>query len=233
MKNNNPDSIREMFDRISPRYVLINKIMTFGQDRYWRKELVRLSGLKTGDDFLDVATGTGDVIHEIFRAGYELKRVTGLDFSHGMLEVARGRFKGVSKVEWIEGDALRLPFGDEEFDVVTSAYLMRNAGDIYSAFAEQFRVLKPGGRIACLDTTPPGNTVLKPFINFYLLKIIPLIGTLFAGSRSAYTYLPETTKAFKSADEIQAIMTESGFSGVSFKKYMFGTISIHYGEKND
>ena len=232
MKNNTPENIKEMFNRISPRYVLINKIMTFGRDRYWRNELIRYSGLKDGQTFLDVATGTGDVILELLSRGFRFKRVVGLDFSRGMLEVARSRFKGISKVEWIEGDALRLPFSDNEFDVVTSAYLMRNAGDIYCAFREQFRVLKPGGRIACLDTTPPGKSVLKPFINFYLLKIIPLIGTLFGGSRSAYTYLPETTKAFKSAEGIQAIMEKTGFVRVSYRKYMFGTIAIHRGEKD-
>ncbi|MCF6334259.1 MAG: class I SAM-dependent methyltransferase [Spirochaetales bacterium] len=103
MKGKNPDRIREMFDKISPKYVLINKLMTFGQDRYWRNELIRLSGLKDGDNFLDVATGTGDVILEIFKRGFSLNRIAGLDFSTGMLEVARKRIRESYKVEWIEG----------------------------------------------------------------------------------------------------------------------------------
>jgi len=238
MKKEDPDSIKEMFNKISPRYVLMNKLMTFGKDRYWRRELIRFAGLKDGDSLLDVATGTGDVIIEVIRGGIKPDRSIGLDFSVGMLGVARSRLNtsphrqpNRQTVEWIEGDALHLPFKDNDFDVVTSAYLMRNAGDAAAAFTEQYRVLKPGGRIACLDTTPPRRTIISPLINFYLIKIIPLLGSLVAGSKSAYTYLPETTKAFNTANELKETMTETGFEKVSYKKYMFGTIAIHWGEK--
>ena len=97
---------------------------------------------------------------------------------------------------------------------------MRNAGDIDAAFTEQYRVLKPGGRVACLDTTPPAKTIMAPFINFYLIKTIPLLGTLISGNKSAYTYLPETTKAFKTAEELKEIMIKTGFKKVSWKKSM-------------
>jgi demethylmenaquinone methyltransferase/2-methoxy-6-polyprenyl-1,4-benzoquinol methylase len=198
--------------------------------------------LKDGNRLLDVATGTGDVIIEAIRRGIKLDRSAGLDFSVGMLTVARSRLNtsphrqanrepNRQTVEWIEGEALHLPFKDNDFDVVTSAYLMRNVGDVAAAFTEQYRVLKPGGKVACLDTTPPRRTIMSPFINFYLIKIIPLLGSLVAGSKSAYTYLPETTKAFKSADELKEVMIKTGFERVSYKKYMFGTIAIHWGEK--
>ncbi len=242
MKKENPDSIKEMFNKISPRYVLMNKLMTFGQDRRWRRELIRLAGLKDGNRLLDVATGTGDVIIEAMDSKIKLESSTGLDFSVGMLAVARSRLNTPAHrqanrepnrktVVWIEGDALHLPFNNNDFDVVTSAYLMRNVGDVAAAFTEQYRVLKPGGKVACLDTTPPRRTIMAPFINFYLIKIIPLLGSLVAGSKSAYTYLPETTKAFKSADELKEVMIKTGFERVSYKKYMFGTIAIHWGEK--
>ncbi len=244
MAKEDPDNIKEMFNKISPRYVLMNKLMTFGQDRRWRRELIRRSGLKDGNSLLDVATGTGDVIIEAIQKGIKLDKGTGLDFSSGMLDVARERFAALSQrqpetepklktVEWIEGDALKLPFNNTNFDVVTSAYLMRNVGDINAAFSEQYRVLKPGGRVACLDTTPPAKTIMLPFINFHLTKIIPLLGTLISGNKTAYTYLPETTKAFKTAEELKATMVKTGFEKVSYKKYMFGTIAIHWGRKTD
>ncbi|MDA3938911.1 MAG: bifunctional demethylmenaquinone methyltransferase/2-methoxy-6-polyprenyl-1,4-benzoquinol methylase UbiE [Spirochaetia bacterium] len=239
MRKENPDSIKDMFNKISPRYVLMNKLITFGQDRRWRRELIRLSGLKHGNRLLDVATGTGDVIIEALQMGIKLERSTGLDFSSGMLNIAHSRYENLSKqkrpnftiVEWIEGDALKLPFKNTSFDIVTSAYLMRNAGDINTAFSEQYKVLNPGGKVACLDTTPPVKSNMSPFINFYLLKIIPILGSLISGNKSAYTYLPETTKAFKTAEEIKEIMIKTGFQKVSYRKYMFGTIAIHWGEK--
>ena len=242
MKKESADNIKEMFNRISTRYIIMNKLMTFGRDSYWRKELIRLVSLKDGDKLLDVATGTGDVIKEAIGSKVKLDKCTGVDFSIGMLEVAKLRFSSLSgkhayklisvhKVEWIEGDAFHLPFKGSDFDVVTSAYLMGNVGDVAAAFTEQYRVLKPGGRAACLDTTPPIKTIMSPFINFYLLKIIPLLGAFISGHKSAYTYLPETTKSFKTADELKEIMTETGFEKNSYKKYMFGTIVIHWGEK--
>ena len=243
MKKESTNNIKEMFNRISSRYIIMNKLMTFGRDSYWRKELIRLVSLKDGDKLLDVATGTGDVIKAAMAGKVKFDRCTGVDFSIGMLEVAKSRFSSspgrhipnklinVQEVEWIEGDALDLPFNNNDFDVVTSAYLMRNAGDVDAAFTEQYRVLKPGGRVACLDTTPPVKTIMSPFINFYLVKIIPLLGSLVAGSKSAYTYLPETTKAFKTAEELKEIMIKTGFKKVSWKKYMFGTIAIHWGVK--
>lgn len=246
MVKENTNNIKEMFNKISPRYVLMNKLMTFGQDRRWRRELIRLSGLKDGNRLLDVATGTGDVIIEAIHRGIKPDKSAGLDFSSGMLDVARSRFAALPRrtlnsepdrqqkkeqVEWIEGDALKLPFKNTNFDVVTSAYLMRNVGDVDAAFTEQYRVLTPGGRVACLDTTPPAKSIMSPFINFYLVKIIPLLGSLISGNKSAYTYLPETTKAFKTAEELKKTMIKTGFEKVSYKKYMFGTIAIHWGEK--
>jgi demethylmenaquinone methyltransferase / 2-methoxy-6-polyprenyl-1,4-benzoquinol methylase len=236
MENRNSDSIKtrnnikNMFDQISPRYVLMNKLMTFGQDRQWRKQVVKFADINSGSMLLDVATGTGDVIIEAFKQGIQLKNSAGVDFSAGMLAVAKTRLDS-SAIKWIKADALDLPFKADRFDAVTSAYLMRNAVNIKTALSEQFRVLKRGGKIVCLDTTPPGKTLLSPLINFYSLKIIPLLGALIASSKAAYTYLPETTKNFKTADELKDMMMEAGFKKVSYKKYMFGTIAIHWGAK--
>ncbi|MDM8535133.1 bifunctional demethylmenaquinone methyltransferase/2-methoxy-6-polyprenyl-1,4-benzoquinol methylase UbiE [Desulfobacterales bacterium HSG17] len=228
MKKRN--NIKNMFDQISPRYVLMNKLMTFGQDRYWRKQLIKFAGIKDGDRLLDVATGTGDVIIEGFEQNIQLKDSVGLDFSAGMLSVAKSRLD-ILQIQWMQADALELPFKNSKFNAVTSAYLMRNAINIKTALTEQFRVLKPSGKIACLDTTPPRKTLISPLIDFYFLKIIPLLGALIASSKAAYTYLPETTKNFKTADELKEMMIQAGFQDVSYKKYMFGTIAIHWGIK--
>lgn len=219
-----------MFDQISHRYVLMNKLMTFGRDRYWRKQLIRFAGIEKGDWLLDVATGTGDVIIQAVEEGTALNRSTGVDFSSGMLTIAKSRLD-TPEIDWIRADALDLPFKNSQFDAVTSAYLMRNAIAIETALTEQFRMLKPGGKMACLDTTPPAKTKLSPLIDFYFLKIIPLLGAFIASSKTAYTYLPETTKNFKTADELMEMMIKAGFEKVSYKKYMFGTIAIHWGRK--
>jgi len=230
MENSSREKIQDMFDQISSRYVLMNKLMTFGRDRYWRKQLVKYAGIKNRDQILDVATGTGDVIIEAVEQGLKLGNSAGVDFSAGMLSIAKTRLDK-KEIMWIQADALELPFEKGCFDAVTSAYLMRNAVNIETALAEQFRVLKAGGRIACLDTTPPRKTLFSPFIDFYFLTIIPLLGALIASSKTAYTYLPETTKSFKTADELEIMMIHAGFENVSYKKYMFDTIAIHWGMK--
>ncbi|MCP4671643.1 MAG: bifunctional demethylmenaquinone methyltransferase/2-methoxy-6-polyprenyl-1,4-benzoquinol methylase UbiE [Desulfobacula sp.] len=226
----NRNNIKSMFDQISPRYVLMNKLMTFGQDRQWRKQLIKFAGLKDGDRLLDVATGTGDVIIKAVEQKIQLKDSVGLDFSAGMLSVAKSRLD-IPQIQWMQADALELPFKNNQFNAVTSAYLMRNAINIKTALTEQFRVLKPGGKIACLDTTPPKKTLISPLIDFYFLKIIPLLGALIASSKAAYTYLPETTKNFKTAQELKEMMIQAGFQDVFHKKYMFGTMAIHWGTK--
>lgn len=222
------EKIREMFDSIAGDYDRMNRIMTFGLDRKWRRFVVSRAGLSDGMALLDIATGTGDIAFEALRR-FDLE-VTGLDFSSSMLEIARVRDRE-GKVRWIQGDALKLPFGDGSFDAVTSGYLMRNVGDIGGAFAEQYRVLKEGGTVVCLDTTPPGGNIFSPFVRLYLKMLIPLLGRILAGNRGAYAYLTESTVKFKSPGEIRAIMESCGFRSVSIKKFMFGTIAIHCGIK--
>jgi len=137
-------------------------------------------------------------------------------------------------VQWCGADALNLPFPDNTFDAVASGYLMRNVIDIERTLAEQLRVLKPGGRVVILDSSPPPRNTLRPFILIHLKFIIPLLGRIIGGKNAAdaYRYLPESTQAFKTPEELAELMRAAGIKNVQFKKFMLGTICVHWGTKN-
>jgi demethylmenaquinone methyltransferase/2-methoxy-6-polyprenyl-1,4-benzoquinol methylase len=221
--------VQGMFDRIAGRYTLMNRLMTFGQDMRWRRFVVRQARLKPGAKLLDLATGTGDIAFEALRQTPGVQAVGG-DFSLGMMMVGRQQPLG-DEVDWSGADALNLPFPDNTFDAVTAGYLIRNVVDIPRAFAEQRRVLRPGGRVVILDTSPPPNNLLRPFILFHLRCVIPLLGRLVSGNPEAYRYLPESTQAFKTPDELAALMCAAGFQNVGYQRFMFGTMAVHWGEK--
>lgn len=223
--------VQGMFDRIAARYNRMNRLMTFGQDMRWRRFVIRQAKLTPGSRLLDLATGTGDIAFEALRQVPGVQ-VVGGDFSLGMMKVGRHLPLG-DKVGWSGADALNLPFPDNTFDAVTAGYLIRNVIDIPRAFAEQRRVLKPSGRIVILDTTPPPNNLLRPFILIHLRYVIPLLGRLISGNPDAYKYLPESTQAFKTPDELAALMRASGFVNVAYRRFMFGTMAVHWGEKRE
>ncbi len=219
--------VRSMFGRIARRYNLMNRLMTFGRDRAWRRYVVQQAALPTGGYLLDVGVGTGDIALEALTQDSSAK-VTGADFTPAMMSVGRRRHGG-QRVRWVCADALALPFPAGSFDAVTSGYLMRNVGDVLSAFREQVRVVRPGGRIVCLDTTPPPPGPLRPLVRFYLRAVIPLLGRLVAGDAPAYAYLPASTQAFKTPDELAAIMRKVGLVDVRYRRFMLGTMAVHVG----
>jgi demethylmenaquinone methyltransferase/2-methoxy-6-polyprenyl-1,4-benzoquinol methylase len=223
------DYVQKMFDRVAKRYNLMNRVMTGWQDQRWRRFVIRLAQLKPGDKLLDLATGTGDIAFEALKAVPNIQ-VIGGDFSLGMMYVGMEQPLG-DRVGWSGADALNLPFPPNTFDALTAGYLMRNVIDIPRAFAEQLRVLKPGGRVVILDTSPPPNNLLKPFIVAYLRYGIPTLGRLISGNSDAYQYLPESTQKFKTPDELAALMQQAGFVNVQYKLFMFGTMAVHWGEK--
>ncbi len=219
--------VQGMFARIAGRYDLMNRLMTGGQDVRWRRLVVDMAQLPAGGRLLDLGTGTGDLALEALRRDARLLAVGG-DFTLAMMRVGRRRPDGAS-VRWAGIDALSLPFADGQFDAVTSGYLMRNVADVRQAWAEQRRVLKPGGRVVCLDTTPPPRNLLRPFVNFHLHVVIPALGRLVVGASDAYTYLPDTTENFLRAEHLAERMGEAGFRDVHFRRLMFGTMAIHWG----
>jgi demethylmenaquinone methyltransferase/2-methoxy-6-polyprenyl-1,4-benzoquinol methylase len=222
-------SIRIMFGGIAGKYDLMNRLMTFGQDQVWRRWVVRMANPPLGGRLLDAGTGTGRIGQEVLKS-YPATRVTGSDFSLEMMQAGKRRHAG-GGMFWCAGDALCLPFKDESFDVVTSGYLIRNVEDAGMAFSEQVRVLKTGGRVVCLDTSPPPNTLLKPFIVFFLTHIIPLLGQIISRNRSAYTYLPESTQTFYTPDALATVMQRAGLTNIFHRSFMLGTIAIHVGTK--
>jgi len=221
--------VREMFGRISGRYDLMNRLMTFGQDRSWRWYVVKKAALPKGGRLLDVGTGTGDIALEALRRDPTLS-VTAMDFSFRMMQVGRRRPAG-QKVFWCHADALQLPFPDARFDAVTSGYLVRNVIDVRQAFEEQMRVVRPGGRVVCLDTSPVPLNALRPFILFHLKVVIPLLGYLLTRNRAAYMYLPESTQAFMTPDQLASIMRSVGLKDVSYRRFMLGTMAVLTGRR--
>ncbi len=220
------DYVQSMFTRIAARYDLMNRLMTAGQDVRWRRQVIQLARLAPGEHLLDLGAGTGDLSREALRQ-QPLARVTTADFTLEMMRVGQR----LGPLDWSAADALHLPFSAQSFDAVVSGFLMRNVSDVGQALGEQYRVLKPGGRIVILDTTRPGRSLLSPFIWLHMHVVIPALGGLLSGVREAYSYLPDSTEGFLTAEALRDRIQAAGFHTVDFRRLMFGTIAIHWGEK--
>lgn len=224
-----PDTVRAMFDRIVPRYDLMNHVMTFGMDFRWRA-LVAERAAAMGDRVLDVATGTGDVAFAIRDAG--ARDVTGLDFSPEMIAAAdaKGRARG-SDIDFLIGNAMQLPFPDGTFDACTVSFGLRNMPDYGAAIAEMTRVLRPGGRFICLEMTPYRKPVLGRLFSFYFHRIVPLVGRLLTGSSSAYRYLPRSVDSFPTSTQMIMLMRAAGLTTTHVTFLGGGTVAVHTGIK--
>lgn len=218
-----------MFDAIAGSYDLMNRVMTLGQDQRWRRFVVERAGDPGNGTTLDLATGTGDIA-ALSRRMHPGSTVVGGDFSINMLAEARKRFGG-SEISWQAMDANCLPYGDGVFDSVTFGYLLRNVEDVVGVLREVKRVLKKDGRVVCLDTTPPARNLLYPCIQLYLRFFIPLLGRMIAKDQEAYSYLTGSTMNFHSAEDLARAFEEAGFAGVGYKKFMLGTVAVHWGVK--
>ena len=221
--------VRAMFGEIAEQYDLLNRLMTFGRDRVWRRCVVRAADLPAKGSLLDAGAGTGAIALDALENNPSL-RIACADVTLEMMLLGRKKQKG-RKITWTAADALALPFKDACFDAVTSGYLIRNVGDPVNAFREQARVVKPGGRVVCLETSPPPAGPLQPALLFFLNRVIPLLGQIVSGNRSAYTYLPQTTQNFLPPEKVAAIMRSAGLTDIRYQRFMFGTIAIHAGVK--
>jgi demethylmenaquinone methyltransferase / 2-methoxy-6-polyprenyl-1,4-benzoquinol methylase len=223
--------VRDMFTRIAHRYDLMNRLMTAGQDVHWRREVIRRAKVPSGGYVLDLGAGTGDLAREALRQVPDCYPVA-VDLTLEMMRVGRARIRSIDGIiEWVSSDALALPFPEHTFEVAVSGFLLRNVIDIERTLAEQYRVLKPGGRMVALDTTQPSENLLTPLIRFHLDTVIPKMGSWLAGDKEAYRYLPETTSNFLPAERLAVLIQQVGFQDTGFRRLMFGMVAIHWGRK--
>ena len=217
-----PDDVRSMFDRIAPVYDLMNRAMTMGLDRRWRRLAAR-AVVRPGDDVLDACCGTGDLALAAREAG---GKAVGVDFSERMLARAR---RESDEIEWVRADALALPFADGAFDAATVGFGIRNLADLEAGLRELARVLTPGGRLACLEITRPRGA-LRPFFRLWFDGLVPLAGKLLPGG-AAYSYLPASVRRFPGPEDLAAAMERSGFAAVSWRLLGGGIVALHVGTR--
>lgn len=227
------EDVQSMFNRISGRYDLMNRVMTLGIDKRWRNAAVRAARIDPSSRALDVCCGTGDITFLLAEAGAE--HVVGADFSDGMLDQARKRQANYrdpvarERIEFVQGDALKLPFDDNSFDAITVSFGVRNVEDIAQAFREFARVGRPGARVVCLEITRPKSKIANGFYDVWFDRIVPTMGALISRDREAYTYLPESTKTFPRPPKLREIMQSAGIADVSWKMYGGGIVALHRG----
>ena len=212
------DSVRAMFDRIAPVYDAMNRTMTAGLDRRWRR-LSAEAVVRPGDAVLDACCGTGDLAIACARAG---GRVTGLDFSERMLERARQK---APELAWVSGGLLSLPFADATFDAATVGFGVRNVDDLERALRELRRVLRDGGRLGILEITRPRG-LLAPFYRFWFDGIVPLLGKLLPGG-AAYSYLPASVRRFPGPEDLAGLIAAAGFAEVRYRTFAGGIVALH------
>jgi ubiquinone/menaquinone biosynthesis methyltransferase len=232
--------VHDLFSRIAPRYDLINDLQSLGLHRHWKRRVILLARAQPGQRALDLCCGTGDLALGLARQGAQ---VTGLDFSKQMLERAVQRTSGMeswraesgqaacSRPRFVCGDAQRLPFSDNSFDVVTVGYGLRNLANWDTGLCEMRRVARPGGRLVVLDFGKPDNPVWRSLYFGYLRLCVPCLGRIFCGSADAYAYILESLKHYPAQHGVGAKMAELGLANVRVVSLLGGAMSINYGEK--
>lgn len=229
-----PDSaaraIREMFSTIAPRYDLLNHLLSANIDKlWWRRTARAFASILARPDaqVLDLCCGTGDMAFALRRESARAK-IMGADFSHTMLVLAAKKTSSAHPVRWIEADALRLPFRDQSFDLITSAFGFRNLADYDRGLREIVRVLRPGGECGILEfSEPPG--FLGKIYDVYFKSILPRIGSMISGDKGAYSYLPASVERFPEPPEMLERMRQAGFREVSRTPYTFGIAGLYRG----
>ncbi len=222
-----------LFARISPRYDLMNTLITGGMHHRWKRKTAALTAQGQEGLALDIATGTGDLAFALARRP-EVSHAVGVDLLPEMLAVGRlkSRASGLNgRVTLVAGDAVSLPFPDGRFACATAGFSLRNMPDLPQALAEMVRVVRPGGRVTTLELTPMGRGLRARFFRLYFHGLVPLMGQLIAGDRTAYTYLPQSVDYFLEANRLAGLFREAGLVDVGFLSLGFGAVALHYGIK--
>lgn len=227
--------VRTMFDNIAPAYDFMNRAMTFGIDRIWRRKAVGMLAGKKPVRILDVATGTGDLAMLLARR-IPGSVITGIDLSEGMISVGEKKISQAGLTDRISlqaGDCLNMPWPDDTFDAVTVAYGVRNFENLLKGYREMLRVLRPGGSICVIELSTPTSPIVKPLYRFYTRCIIPAVGRMVSKDVRAYAYLPESIAAVPQREAMTDLMTQGGFTGAAYRTLTFGTCCIYTATKHD
>ena len=221
--------VREMFDSIAPAYDWMNRAMTFGLDKLWRRRAVGIVAADNPDSIVDLATGTGDLAIAMARK-IPRASITGLDLSDGMVSIGQRKVAeaGLSgRIRLLTGDCLAMPFQDTSADAVTVAYGVRNFEHLDRGYAEMFRILKPGGLLCVVELSTPVNPFVRPFYKLYTKIIIPALGRIVSKDRRAYSYLPESIAAVPQGDVMLSLIRDAGFTETRFRRLTFGVCTIY------
>lgn len=224
-----PGYVAEMFGRIAGHYDRMNSLMTFGQDAGWRQVVADAAHPPADGLVLDVGTGTGKLARALARR-MPRGRAVGVDFTPAMLRAGQPALR-FERVDLAVADGLRLPFADDRFDAVVSGFLVRNLADVPGGLREQVRVLRGGGRLVVLETTPRPAPLVEPFFRLYFRGLVPMLGRALAGDATAYTYLPESTAAFVAPERLADLMRDSGLRDVRVRRLGFGSVAATMGTK--
>jgi demethylmenaquinone methyltransferase/2-methoxy-6-polyprenyl-1,4-benzoquinol methylase len=224
-----PAQVREMFGRIAGRYDLMNRVMSGGRDGHWRS-LAAAAVEPQGARVLDIGSGTGDLARELRRFG--ATSVVAADFTLPMLLSARAKQGTALQTDWLQADALHLPFADASFDGVTSGFLLRNLMDLETGLAEMLRVLVPGGRLVALDITHPPHNLYGSALRFGFERVITPVAGLLSGDRAAYRYLPSSLGGYPDAESLAEILTTLGAAHTGFRRLGGGVVALHIARKS-
>ncbi|MEN9714806.1 MAG: hypothetical protein RJA35_273 [Actinomycetota bacterium] len=220
-----PSEVAAMFDQVAENYDLTNDLLSFGQDRAWRKRVLAAVDPKPGQAILDLAAGTGSSSVVFCKPGV---RVVAGDFSQGMLAVGRKRHP---EIEFVFADATALPFKRDEFDAVTISFGLRNVVDTSKALAEMLRVTKPGGRLVICEFSQVSNPLLRGLYNFYLSNFLPLLSRVASKTPEAYTYLSDSIQAWPNQEALAKLISEAGWQNVEYKNLTLGVVAVHIARK--
>ncbi len=221
---------RKVFDNVFNKYDLMNDLMSLGVHRLWKERLIDWMDPKKTDYLIDMASGTGDIAKSFFNRTNNLGRVTCVDANQFMISEGKKKLKYFQKIDWVCAPAEKLPFKNNQYDIYTVSFGIRNFSNIDSALKEAHRVLKPGGRIICLEFSKVDNEILKKFYEIYS-KTIPVLGKLIIGNSEPYEYLTKTIEEFYSQDELLQIFKKNGFYKVKYRNLSGGIVAIHSGWK--
>jgi demethylmenaquinone methyltransferase/2-methoxy-6-polyprenyl-1,4-benzoquinol methylase len=227
-------AVQSMFDRIAGRYDLLNRVISFRLDTWWRAQAIRTVLSGENPSIVDLGTGTGDLAFNAARMAKGKARIIGLDFSLQMVRRAQNKRADAphgSSTAFIQGSAMAAPLRDSTFDGAMTAFVLRNVSDLPVFFSEAYRVLKPRGKLVSLDMFPPSPGWFAKLYAIYFYRMMPWIGGLLSNDRQAYQYLSDSVKRFSSPETVATLITAAGFKEVAIRKFLCGAVCMHIAVK--